>query len=61
MQIQYLKQAPKGNAGDIAEVTSVEARALIALGIAKAYTTGTKPKSRSRSKKETTKSDTDSE
>lgn len=38
MQIQYLKDSPQGKVGEIATVTEIEARVLIALGHAVAMT-----------------------
>lgn len=37
MKIKYLKVAPRGNPGEIDEVTEFEAKILIKVGLAEAY------------------------
>lgn len=49
MKIKYLKDAPLGKTGDVAEVPNMDANVLIRLGIAEKYTP---PKQ--RKKKQTT-------
>lgn len=59
MQIKYIKDAPLGKTGDIAEVADSEAQILITLGYAEEYKD--KPKPKATTTKTATKDKSDSE
>lgn len=59
MQIKYIKDAPLGKTGDIAEVQDTEANILITLGYAEEYKA--KPKTTSKTTAKTDKDKSDSE
>lgn len=59
MQIKYIKDAPLGATGDIAEVADSEAQILITLGYAEEYKD--KPKPKATTSKTATKDKSDSE
>jgi hypothetical protein len=61
MQIRYLKAAPLGNAGDVAEVIDGHALILIAVGLAEVYEPDAEPVVAQKQVRKPSKKHTDSE
>ena len=57
MKVKYLREAPRGNKGDVAQVPDTQANVLIRLGIAEEYKAPVKKPS--ATKKKTAKTETD--
>lgn len=53
MKVKYLREAPRGNKGDVAEVPETQANVLIRLGIAEEYKAPVKKPSVTKKKTKT--------